>query len=105
MNLANIASSTEDKAKACREFVGKKFESVGIALNEEGKLVGSFSVRDVRNPGAWAFKYEGRFYCFMPNEKASCAGEKSRIIKQKLYSASTGFVEETARHYVCGVRR
>ncbi len=51
----------------------------------------------------WAFKHQGRFYCFMQGEMPSCATNHCKNIRKDWYSSDHPEGEDiTAKHYGCG---
>ena len=105
------ALDIEEKSKTCREFVSMKTAEIllgAVCGNLKGltKKRNYCCIKETPQPnhGVWALKHEGKSYCFIENEKPSCALEESAVLTRKMYSAADGFQEITARHYVCRLK-
>jgi hypothetical protein len=102
--MINVNSPIEEKADACRNFIGKKVRLEAV-LSENGRKWIRIVVRDEKKNGAWAFEYEGKYYCPFNDEKTSCAGNEKRTITKRWYRADRGLKETTEEYYVCSIRR
>ncbi len=75
--------NSEEKARECRKRSVNRKEGI-------------WAIHDPNN------KKDNKFYCFIPNEKPSCAGEYCKIIEQMLYTTRCPEGEkQEATHYEC----